>query len=232
LWSQAQFGLENSVRLTVGEAVRRIRKRIGQNTTDFGARVGITASAVSKYENGKISPGRSVLLLLQQMAETDEEREVISAALGGDALILPEDGPESVVRQIRKEIGATRVEFCQRMGIDVLYLKELEEGEKAPVPTLADRLHKLAIEMHRPDLALAVTQGRWGVKHVIHPGETLISTGKETVAAGDAEKELHEMVEEICQSGYDEAVRLARSGLILAREHVRSRKPAAKSKRG
>lgn len=48
----------------LSRAVRSLRERFGETTTEFGSRLGVHNSAVSNYERGKRGPSTSVLLRL------------------------------------------------------------------------------------------------------------------------------------------------------------------------
>ncbi len=50
----------------------------------FGARLGCRHSTISMYEADKLRPSRSMLILLFQLADTDEEKAPILEALGVD----------------------------------------------------------------------------------------------------------------------------------------------------
>lgn len=46
------------------DRIRRIRKDMNMNQTDFGAEIGVTFAALSKYESGKVIPDKSIRLLI------------------------------------------------------------------------------------------------------------------------------------------------------------------------
>lgn len=67
----------------LGSAIRSIRTRLGNTMVEFAETIGAKQSTVSRYESGKLVPGRPVLLLLLQLAEGNE-RWPILGALGVD----------------------------------------------------------------------------------------------------------------------------------------------------
>jgi transcriptional regulator with XRE-family HTH domain len=67
--------------MSLASSIKSIRSRIGRTMIEFAALIGCKQSTVSRYESGKLIPGRSVLLLLLQLAQ-GTEREIILDALG------------------------------------------------------------------------------------------------------------------------------------------------------
>lgn len=51
----------NEIRDTIGENIRTIRERAGISQAELARRIGKTASSVSQYESGTISPRLSVI---------------------------------------------------------------------------------------------------------------------------------------------------------------------------
>lgn len=66
----------------IAGAIQAIRKRRGQSMRAFSKSLGLSHSAVSGYEAGRIIPSRSMLLLLLPLASEDAEKAPILAALG------------------------------------------------------------------------------------------------------------------------------------------------------
>ena len=46
------------------DRIRQIRKDMNMNQTEFGAEIGVTFAALSKYESGKVIPDKSIRLLI------------------------------------------------------------------------------------------------------------------------------------------------------------------------
>ncbi len=77
---------------TLSETVRNIRKRLRKTMVQFAGDLGVSASAISQYESGKIAPGEGVLLQLLKFASGDLERSAILQNLGVSAgLVGPAD---------------------------------------------------------------------------------------------------------------------------------------------
>ncbi len=54
------------------DRIRRIRKDLNLNQTEFGAEIGVTFAALSKYESGKVIPDKSIRILICQKFNVDE----------------------------------------------------------------------------------------------------------------------------------------------------------------
>ncbi|HZZ78436.1 MAG TPA: helix-turn-helix transcriptional regulator [Gemmataceae bacterium] len=64
------------------EALQQIRQRHQMTQAEFASMLGLTHGAISKYESGKASPSRTVLLLYLALAE-GREKPAIFEAIGG-----------------------------------------------------------------------------------------------------------------------------------------------------
>ena len=63
----------------LADAIRQIRKRLDKTMVQFAELIGCKQSTVSRYESGKLVPGRSVLILLLQLARGAERQPVLDA---------------------------------------------------------------------------------------------------------------------------------------------------------
>ena len=54
------------------DRIKQIRKDANMNQTEFGEAIGVTFSALSKYEQGKVVPDKSVRLLICQKFHVSE----------------------------------------------------------------------------------------------------------------------------------------------------------------
>lgn len=54
------------------DRIRQIRKDMNMNQTEFGAEIGVTFAALSKYESGKVIPDKSIRLLICQKFNVNE----------------------------------------------------------------------------------------------------------------------------------------------------------------
>jgi len=64
---------------TLAHAIRDIRRRLNKTMVQFAEMIGCKQSTVSRYESGKLVPGRSVLILLLQLARGAERQPVLDA---------------------------------------------------------------------------------------------------------------------------------------------------------
>lgn len=63
----------------LGPAIYTIRKRLGKTMVQFAELIGCKQSTISRYESGKLIPGRSVLILLLQLAKGAERKPMLDA---------------------------------------------------------------------------------------------------------------------------------------------------------
>jgi len=63
----------------LGPTIRTIRKRLGKTMVEFAEMIGCKQSTVSRYESGKLVPGRSVMILMLQLAQGSERTPVMNA---------------------------------------------------------------------------------------------------------------------------------------------------------
>lgn len=54
------------------DRIRKIRKDVNMNQTDFGAEIGATLAAYSKYETGKVIPDKTTRLLICEKFNVSE----------------------------------------------------------------------------------------------------------------------------------------------------------------
>jgi len=54
------------------DRIRRVRKDLNMNQTEFGNEIGVTFAALSKYESGKVIPDKSIRLLICQKFNVNE----------------------------------------------------------------------------------------------------------------------------------------------------------------
>ena len=54
------------------DRIRRIRKDMNLNQTEFGAEIGCTQAAITSYETGRVIPDKSIRMLICQKFNVDE----------------------------------------------------------------------------------------------------------------------------------------------------------------
>jgi transcriptional regulator with XRE-family HTH domain len=225
--------------LTFGEAVRRIRKRLGKNTTQFAAIIGSTASSISRYENGKLAPGVPVAMLLRNLAETDDEKGPIEAFIEGryaNPSVAAADNPISAIREVSRLAPAV---FSAMLGCSESSIRRFESGEAKPPRDVVERLQSLAVRYGHADLAVSAGEN-WKVRRVVHPGETLISTAKIDVEKGGGENRpirapvatmWHDLLDEILGSGNEDAIIAVQHNLVVFGNYVRAHRKSPKKKK-
>jgi DNA-binding XRE family transcriptional regulator len=60
-------------------AIRSLRKRLGKTMVQFADMIGCKQSTISRYESGKLVPGRTVLILLLRYAHASERQPILDA---------------------------------------------------------------------------------------------------------------------------------------------------------
>jgi len=68
-----------NIMTALGPAIHAIRMRLGKTMVQFAELIGCKQSTISRYESGKLIPGRSVLILLLQLAKGAERKPVLDA---------------------------------------------------------------------------------------------------------------------------------------------------------
>lgn len=58
--------------ITVKDRIRRIRKDLKMNQTEFGSTIGVSLAALSKYETGVVIPDKSIRLLICEKFNVNE----------------------------------------------------------------------------------------------------------------------------------------------------------------
>jgi transcriptional regulator with XRE-family HTH domain len=102
--------------MTVADAVRRVRKRLGKNQTEFANMLRCQRNTVSRYELGSFSPGPVVLMSLLQLAESagltaKPEADVIMRELRAQHLLRLFGGSgtvEETIASMRPFLGVVR----------------------------------------------------------------------------------------------------------------------------
>ena len=85
--------------LDLGDRIRELREQAGYNARDFGRAVGISASKVSRIENGKQMPLYSLLIELADALGTDTN-DLLEAA----GVIQPDRSTEGIDPRVLIEL--------------------------------------------------------------------------------------------------------------------------------
>lgn len=65
----------------LGSIISRIRARRGETQESFGKQLGVGKTVISRYESDKVIPSLAVLIHLQALAESLEDKEAINRAI-------------------------------------------------------------------------------------------------------------------------------------------------------
>ncbi len=130
----------------LGEAIREIRNRLGKTMVQFAEIIGAKQSTVSRYEAGKLIPGRPVLLLLLQLAKGSERDPVLDAlgvekgiAQGWDTLqllgalrtfegYLEGSRSDSRIRRVRADVRPSLEAFAEAAQKILLQCRDVDSS--------------------------------------------------------------------------------------------------------
>ena len=139
----------------IGIAIRNTRNRLGKTMAEFAEMIGCRQSTISRYESGRLTPSRTVLLLLLQLAK-GADREVLLNSLGVEC--------------------ATRSDWNERDLLDALktfedYLAIARDqagrghgtraGPGSPLVAFARAAKQVLLERPEPDPALVAVLNHW-----------------------------------------------------------------------
>jgi len=85
----------------LAETIAKIRKRLGESQNQFGQRLKIQQTTVSKYELGTIVPGAFVLMQLADLALPAEKR-VFAEEIGRQFGAMESEAEKAAVRMFNK----------------------------------------------------------------------------------------------------------------------------------
>ena len=133
---------------------------------------------------------------------------------------------ENIVRKIRKAAGMTQEELGRFVGKGTARVRQYEDGADPP-PDVIERLKSLAVKHDKSDLALALTSDEWKVRHVIEPGETLISQRPPSYprAYNPRNQAWHDMLESILESGDEKAIKAVEPNLVIFYAWITEKSP-------
>jgi transcriptional regulator with XRE-family HTH domain len=131
----------------LGVFLREMRRRRKLNQKAFGDLLGVTQSAVVRYESGEISLSTSVFIRLQNIATDDEFPRLL--VLFGHAL-PPTPGIKSglqlvdSIRVIRERSGKTPAQFARELGVTTDDVEAFQSGRVVPINAVLRKLLPLA----------------------------------------------------------------------------------------
>jgi transcriptional regulator with XRE-family HTH domain len=84
----------------IGKTIRSIRIRLEKTMVEFATLIGAKQSTVSRYEAGKLKPGRPVLILLLQLAKGGEKAAILQA-LGVERTVAQDLESRQLIEALR-----------------------------------------------------------------------------------------------------------------------------------
>jgi transcriptional regulator with XRE-family HTH domain len=127
---------------------------------------------------------------------------------------------EKIIREIRAAARMSQVAFARAIGKSLQTVRNYEHGHHPPEEVI-EVLKSLAVKCGRADLGMAL--GEWGVKRVIHPGETLISSAMPATPL-DQNARYRSMLDEVLNSGEEDASQAVKQNLEVFVSTVRMRR--------
>ena len=109
--------------------------------------------------------------------------------------------------------------LASAIGKSIQSVQGYEHG-RTPPPDVIEILKTLSVQHGHPEFAIELGGDAWAVKHVIHPGETLI---KAHVPAAGRHAEWHELLDVILNSGDPDAIPAVQSNLVVFGKYVRAK---------
>lgn len=137
---------------------------------------------------------------------------------------MKKDNP--IVR-LRSALGLNQSDFGRRIGRSMQSVRNYEAGRGDIPRDVVTTIQTLAAESGLADLALELSSDEWRLQHVLHPGEVLISTANSGAGKpyNPRNQALHDMLEEVLESGVKPAIDAVVPNLLLFSDYVRSRSP-------
>ncbi len=86
--------------LNIGNNLKKLRERYGENQTEFSKRLGISRSTYSNYENNNRIPDQDTIIRISNILEIS-----VDSLIGADSAIASDDNPQSlnIKKKIRNE---------------------------------------------------------------------------------------------------------------------------------
>lgn len=146
---------------------------------------------------------------------------------------------ENFVKKLRTALGMSQVKFGDAIGRSLGSVQQYERGVPFP-DEVRERMMSLAAEHGLADLAIEISGKRWGVRHVLNPGEHLISESKrskgidshakagENTPSRSVPSDWHALLEEILTSGELDAITAVQHNLVVFGRYVRARRAGKK----
>jgi transcriptional regulator with XRE-family HTH domain len=139
----------------IGSAIRNTRKSLGKTMAEFAEMIGCKQSTISRYEAGKLTPSRAVLILLLQLSK-GADREVFLESLGVDRSTRSEWSERDLLDALR-----TFEDYLAIPGTQAKRRRGSAEQPVSPLAAFAKAAKRVLLERPEPDPALATILEHW-----------------------------------------------------------------------
>lgn len=115
------------------DRIKKLRKALGLNQTQFGERIGVKQNTVAVYELGRAIPSESVITLIQREFGVSEEW----LRTGEGEMFVPRSREEEIAAFVHDVCGPEGTAFQRRL---ISLLARLTVDEWAILERIADKL--------------------------------------------------------------------------------------------
>jgi transcriptional regulator with XRE-family HTH domain len=201
--------------------IRRTRLALNLSQVEFARLIGKSHQSVQGYEKAGSAPED----VMQRIRALAVEKMLVSE-------VAEIDGSPSPVAALRGHLGMDAKSFARDVGCTVAELSVYESGGNVERVHLR-RMQELAREKDLITLAVQLGGEEWNVDRIHHPTGHVVHQGKRAASPSSpyapANAPWHDLLEEVLESGNDEAKGAVQSNLVVFGKYVRaSTRPASK----
>lgn len=132
---------------------------------------------------------------------------------------------ENLIRQIRYSASMNQADFAREIGKSIQSLQRYESGVVPPYEVI-EKLKHIAAFHGRADLANALSRDEWKAEK-----PTFRPRAAPSKAAPPAQdNQWQQMLQEVLDSGCQDAIEAVQQNLVVFRNHVRIRRKSAPAK--
>ena len=123
----------------MNERIKEIRKSVGLSQKEFGIRIGVSDTAVSKIERGERNPSKQTIKLICKEFKINQNwlKNGFGEMFSNDQAISLDDfnklsNLNERIKELRSIVGLSQREFGERIGISKMSISRLEKNERNP----------------------------------------------------------------------------------------------------
>lgn len=123
----------------MNERIKKIRKSVGLSQKDFGIKIGVSDTAISKIEHGERNPSKQTIKLICKEFKINQNwlKSGIGEMFSNDQDIFLDDLTElnslgKRIKKLRIALSLSQREFGERIGIVKTAVSKIENGENSP----------------------------------------------------------------------------------------------------